>query len=121
MEYSLYFDIFEDPDRNEHAWTYFISKEPSELFLKTMLVNSGPVPYHLKHDLYEKLLPFEHFDLDIYKSIRHSCFDNCGQVDNHKALSILRQLNLADKMNELEVKGFQTYQEVMRYLEGSGR
>ena len=56
MEYSLYFDIFEDPDRNESAWKYFIGRDPNDHFLKMILRNSGPVPYHLKQNLYDRLI-----------------------------------------------------------------
>ncbi len=36
-EYSLYFDIFEDPARNRDAWNYFLNNNPSDRFIKIML------------------------------------------------------------------------------------
>ncbi len=104
-EYSLYFDIFEDPDRNRDAWEYFLQHNPTKKFTKIMLANSGPVPFDLKHKLYEALLTDEDYHLDIYVSIRHSCFDNCGQVDRVKARDILYKLNLDDKLEEINMRG----------------
>ncbi len=116
---SLYFDIFEDPERNKEAWNYFLSKSPNDRFIKIMLANSGPVPYELKNERYEKLITNRDFHLAIFKSIRHSCFDNCGQVDKERALKIFKKLNLTDKMDEVDERGFRTFQEVKDYLNGS--
>jgi hypothetical protein len=116
-EYSLYFDIFEDPDRSRTAWNYFLSKDPNAKFIKTMLANSGPVPYELKHQLYERLIPDKSFHRDIFISIRHSCFDNCGDIDKKRALGVLNKLDLNDQIDELNSqKGFRKYQEVIACL-----
>jgi hypothetical protein len=116
-EYSLYFDVFEDPDRNKDAWNYFLNNNPTNKFLKIMLANSGPVPYDLKHQLYEKLIKDENFHLDIYKSIRHSCFDNCGIINKEQAKYIFTKLKLADKMDEVNKYGYyQKYENVVNYL-----
>jgi hypothetical protein len=100
-EYSLYFNIFEDPGRNGDAWEYFLSNNPSKKFIKIMLANSGPVPYDSKHKLYEELLKDKDFHIDIYTSIRHNCFDNCRQIDRVRARDILYKLDLDGKMDEI--------------------
>ena len=118
IEYSLYFDILEAPERNEYAWKFFLSKDPSDHFLKIILRNSGPLPYDLKHSLYIDLIPRIDLHADIYYSIRHSCFDNCGQVNKNPALDILNQLKLSDKMDEINSHpGFRKYDEVVKYLQ----
>jgi len=117
MEYSLYFDVFEDPDKNRDAWNYFLNNHPTNKFLKIMLANSGPVPYDLKHRLYEQFIKDENFHLDIYKSIRHSCFDNCGNVNKERARYIFTNLNLADKMDEVnKYDYYRNYEDVVNYL-----
>lgn len=102
VEYSLYFDIFEDPDRNRDAWEYFLKNSPTKKFIKIMLANSGPVPYDIKHKLYEELLADTDFHIDIYISIRHSCFDNCGQINKTRARDILYKLRVTDKLDEVD-------------------
>jgi hypothetical protein len=117
MEYSLYFDILEDPDRNDKAWKFFVSNSPNNTFLKILLNNSGPVPYLLKHDLYLQLVNNSDFHTHIYYSIRHSCFDNCGHVDKIKASEILTQLKLDDKIEEINSHpGFRKFAEVKEFL-----
>ncbi len=117
MEYSLYFDIFEDPNRNEYSWKYFLDQKPTERFLKIILRNSGPVPYHLKQTLYDNLILHKSFHVDIYRSIRHSCFDNCGLVDKTQALVTLKQLDIIDEMKQINSEvGFRKYEDVVQYL-----
>ena len=116
---SLYFDILEDPERNKEAWNYFLSKSPNDRFIKIMLANSGPVPYELKNELYEKLITNRDFHLAIFEGIRHSCFGSCGQVDKERALEIFQKLDLTDKMDEVDDRRFRTFQEVKDYLNGS--
>src|SRR5688572_12369589 len=48
MQYSLYFDIFEEPLIHREAWQFLLRNSPSEEFIKIMLCNSGPVPFDLK-------------------------------------------------------------------------
>ena len=121
MEYSLYFDIFEDPDRNESACKYFIGRDPNDHFLKMILRNSGPVPYHLKQNLYDRLIANRSYHADIYRSIRHSCFDNCGLVDKQQALKTLNKLDLRSELNQINSEvGFRTFEEVVQYLNKNG-
>ena len=121
MEYSLYFDIFEDPDRNEHAWNFFLGQKPNEHLLKIILRNSGPVPYQLKQTLYDNLIHLKNFHIDIYRSIRHSCFDYCGLVDKQQALKTLNKLDLGSELNQINSEvGFRTFEEVVQYLNKNG-
>jgi hypothetical protein len=98
-EYSLHFNIFEDPERNRIAWDFFLKQRPNEKFIKTMLQCSGPVPYELKHEVYEKLVMDDLFHLEIYHSIKYSC--GYGQIEKHRARDILHKLNLNDKMDKI--------------------
>lgn len=117
IEYSLYFDILEDPNINREAWNYFLNNNFNSRLQRIMLANSGPVPYDLKHLLYERLIDSDGFHSNIYNSIRHSCFDNCGKIDKEQALEILNKLRLADKIEELDSqKGVRKYKEVVAYL-----
>lgn len=117
VEYSLYFDILEDPERNKEAWNYFLNSGPNERFLRIMLTNSGPVPYDIKHQLYEKLINSTAFHQDLYISICHSCFDNCGNIDKEQAYEILLKLDLNEQLKELNSqKGVRKYQEVVAFL-----
>jgi hypothetical protein len=121
MEYSLYFDIFEDPNRNEYAWYYFLDQKVTEHFFKIMLRNSGPVPYNLKQTLYDDLICLKNFHVDIYRSIRHSCFDNCGLVDKAQALTTLKELDIIGEMSQINSEiGFRKYEEVVQYLNKNG-
>jgi hypothetical protein len=120
MEYSLYFDIFEEPNLNGYSWVYFLKQNPAQHFLGIMLRNSGPVPYYLKHALYQQLLPDTNIHADIYKSIRHSCFDNCGSVDKVQALKIFNQLDLGAEIDRLNSEiGFPDIEAVVKYLNGN--
>jgi hypothetical protein len=116
-EYSLYFDIFEDPDRKQEAWDYFLKSSPTKKFIKVMLACSGPVPYDLKHKLYQELLADTDFHINIYISIRHSCFDNCGQIDRTKARDILYKLKLDDKVDQITNSDkYRTFSDVAQYI-----
>ncbi len=117
FESSLYFHILEEPKLNREAWQYFLSQNPSEHFIRTLLANSGPVPYNLKHQLHQKLLPDKTFHRAIYISIRHSCFDLCGKVNKVLAWKTLNKLDLADHLEELDnQRGFRKYKDVVAYL-----
>ena len=121
MEYSLYFDIFEEPNLNQYSWLYFLKQNPTEHLVKIILRNSGPVPYHLKQALYEQLVLDTNFHADIYRSIRHSCFDNCGSVDKAQALIVLKQLNLSTEIDRLNSEnGFHNFEAVLKHLNENG-
>jgi hypothetical protein len=121
MEYSFYFDIFEDPDRNEYAWQYFLNQKPTDHFFRIMLRNSGPVPYHLKETLYSSLISDKNLHVEIFRSIRHSCFDNCGLVDKTQALLILKQLDRNGEMDQIKSEvGFQDFEAVLQHLNKNG-
>jgi len=96
-------------------------QKPNDQFLRIILQNSGPIPYHLKQELYVQLISQQSFHLDIYRSIRHSCFDNCGRLDKYQALETLSQLNLLSEMKQINSEiGFRKYEEVVQYLNKNG-
>ena len=120
MEYSLYFDIFDSPELQLEAWNYFISNDPSDKFLIIMLFNAAPLPYSVKDKLYQALLRFDKFHEAIYKSIRNSLsYANFYAVEfeNKKALEIISQLKIAEKIAELDKeKGYQPYDQLVASL-----
>lgn len=78
------------------------TKEPaSDLLLQRVLIHSGPVPYDLKRELYERLLPDEKWHYYIYRSLLHSAFDMYGKIHRKDAGQVLEQLELADDLEHL--------------------
>ncbi|RAV97798.1 hypothetical protein [Pseudochryseolinea flava] len=115
-EYSLHFDIFEDPEKATHAWTYFTGNNPSRKFIKVMLANSGPVRSHLKYTFYEGLLNDVDYHFHIHISISRSRFDTT--TEKFQARDILFKLNLDDQRNKINESGHPTFADVALYLKG---
>src|SRR5579871_4066933 len=76
LEYMLWCDFFEgDKERATDSWAHLVDVESPDRLLQCVLVASGPVPYHLKSPLYDRLLPDQKWHYYIYRSIAHSIYD----------------------------------------------
>ncbi len=95
LVYSLWCDFFEDAARVEQAWTELVGHNTAPRLLQRVLIVSGPVPFHFKAQLYQRLLNDKTWHYHIYRSLLHSAFDVCGDLDREQALAILRRLDLA--------------------------
>ena len=108
IAYSLWCDYFEDPASVEEAWTAVASPGAvSELGLRRVLDVSGPVPYHLKVPIYERLIGSKHWHPFIFRSLLDSAFDVYGQIDAKAARKLLDKLSLSkatEGLNELREK-----------------
>ncbi|MEL6615995.1 MAG: hypothetical protein AAFQ43_09675 [Bacteroidota bacterium] len=100
VEYMLWCDVFEEPERVEAAWTELTDGDPPPRLLERVLPNTGPVPYALKKPLYDRLLSDPGWHPLIYRSLLHSAFDVYGKVDVDQALSLLDHLDLPSHQME---------------------
>lgn len=104
VSYSLWVDFFESPGSVEEAWREVSGFEaPYEKRLERVLVGSGPVPYDLKADLYESLLPLPRWHYFIFRSLLHSVFDVYGQIELSAARRVFRRLSVAPGTDNLEL------------------
>jgi len=101
LAYSLWCDFFEDAATVEQAWTELVGQDAAPRLLQRVLIVSGPVPFHFKAQLYQRLLNDKTWHYDIYRSLLHSAFDVCGDLDREQALAILRRLDLAPDTEHL--------------------
>jgi hypothetical protein len=125
IEYSLFFDIFQAPERQLEAWNYFLENNPTDKFLLTMLRNAAPIPYPTKGKLYESLITNQDFHMPIYKSIRDSCTYTRGYAvtfDKPKALELLLRLNITEQIPELDKEKVRdTYAQILGFLTTQNR
>lgn len=101
VAYTLWCELFEDPSWVGEAWKVLTKEPASDLLLQRVLIHSGPVPYDLKRELYERLLPDEKWHYYIYRSLLHSAFDVYGKIHRKDAGQVLEQLELADDLEHL--------------------
>jgi hypothetical protein len=101
--YSLWCGPFEGMREEVELWWRALAEGdgPPRLF-ERLLEHSGPVPYDLKEELYERLLPNEHFHPFIFRSLLFSRHDVRGQLDEKKARQLFRQLRLPPDTEGLE-------------------
>lgn len=97
VEYSLWCDYFEDPNRVEESWFNLVQDITREKLIQRLLIASGPVTFTLKHSLYLQLIGNSDWHYYIYKSLLHSQFDALGQIDRTKAREILNQLIISQE------------------------
>jgi hypothetical protein len=101
LAYFLWCEIFESSHWVEEGWTNLVNPLPAARTLQTLLINSGPVPFGLKKPVYEQLIGDPNWHYYIYRSILHSAFDYCGQIDLTEGLQILSRLSLDDTAEHL--------------------
>ena len=94
MEYFLWCDFFERGDRVCEAWDELITPSTPRLALQSILLISGPVPFDLKLELYNRLLPNPQWHHWIFLSILHSYSETNGQFSENPAKAILQKLLL---------------------------
>jgi hypothetical protein len=92
IAYSLWCDFFEDPRTVEEAWVEVSNETVLESVLRIALLQSGPVPYQLKRQVYDRLLPYINWHNVIFHSLYCSATDAYGQIDRHDACKLLSQL-----------------------------
>jgi hypothetical protein len=92
IEYSLWCDFFENPDRVTEAWRHLTQGNPSEGTLRAVLRASGPVPYVMKTRLYEQLITDPKWHEWILESLRASASDVYGDIDQRDARTWLDRL-----------------------------
>ena len=92
MEYFLWCDFFERGDRAEEAWEALVTPETPHQALQSILLVSGPVPFDLKHSVYERLLTNPEWHHWIFLSILHSYSEEHGQFEEEPGKRILEQL-----------------------------
>ena len=97
ITYLLWCNFFENNDRVEDAWYQLAQINLPNPVLQNVLIYSGPVPFHLKLELYHKLISDSSWHYFIFKSILHSAFDVYGQINYKEARYILSQLHLDPK------------------------
>ncbi|MEQ9090684.1 MAG: hypothetical protein RIE52_06310 [Balneola sp.] len=101
--YALWCDFFEDPRTVNQSWNALVTNETTDEVLKIVLVNSGPVPFNLKKELYYRLLGSDYWHKYIFKSLLHSQFDVYGDIDTQESLKILGKLNISKETEHLDL------------------
>lgn len=83
ISYSLWVDFFEDPATVEQAWreTSRRDVDPWERRLARVLEIAGPVPWALKEELFEALVPEPRWHPAILRALAGSAFDVFGALD----------------------------------------
>jgi hypothetical protein len=108
IAYSLWCDYFEDTTTVKAAWQEIARPdELSELGLERVLDVAGPVPFHLKVALYMQLVVDKRWHLPIFRSLLHSGFDVCGDLDADAARDLLARLDLpagTEGLDDLKLK-----------------
>jgi hypothetical protein len=100
VAYSLWCDFFEDPNTVEESWAEVSNETVPESVLRIALLQSGPVPYQLKRQVYDRLLPNSDWHNLIFHSLTCSAFDAYGQIDSHDASKLLSQLVITPPYTE---------------------
>lgn len=94
VTYLMWCHFFEDDTRVDEAWATLVTDDAPTPLLQRVLVASGPVPFHLKQGLYERLIADRSWHYYIYRSLVHSCADVYGKIDRERAQLIYLQLQL---------------------------
>ena len=94
VEYYLWCGFFEDPARVLEAWEALVTEDAKPKLLERVLINSGPVPFSSKFQLYKKLISNPKWHHYIYQSVLHSVFDCYGKISEIEARSVLVKLDL---------------------------
>lgn len=92
LQYALWCDWFEDPETVEETWAALTGQDAPPAVLQAALRASGPVPYELKAELYERLLPDPAWHQAIAESLHWSTVDVYGQIDKVAARRVLARL-----------------------------
>ena len=107
--YSLWVDYFEGDDRVEFCYNAIFGRMKQEYNdIKKLIDVSGPVPYHLKKDLYYTLTTDRIYHDLVYDGIVNSISDVYGHIPLEEATILLGKLEI-DKTT-------QTYRELTRRL-----
>ena len=93
VEHALSDDFFNDSDRVHEAWNAMIH-DNNDSILQLLLINSAPVPYTLKDELYQKLIQDETWHFFIFESLFDSISYGYGQIDFAAARLILPKLKI---------------------------
>ena len=94
MEYALWTDYLQSPDRVDLAWSTLMTPPVEPALMTSLLVISGPVPYDLKAPIYDRLIQEPSWHHAIFLSILHSKSETYGQCDDDHAREIVKQLQL---------------------------
>jgi len=103
IAYSLWCDFLEDERTVEEAWTELTGPDAPAALLRIVLPRSGPVPFALKQELYERLIPDSGWHVSILESLVGSAFDAFGQIEMAAARSVLDRLRLRGDEPNLEL------------------
>ena len=104
IEYSLWCDFFENPDRVAEAWEHLTQPNAAESVLRAVLRVSGPVPYAMKRQLYEQLIADRKWHESILESLRAGASDVYGDIDRMDAQTWLDQLVVPEAARIREIK-----------------
>jgi hypothetical protein len=104
VAHSLTTDYFPSLELAPEAWRALCTLEqPRVRRLKRLLQISGPVPYHLKASLYDRLMADARWHPFILTSLLHSRSSPHGHIDLAAAREVLSSLRLSVAAPELEL------------------
>lgn len=101
VSYYLWCHDFES-SRAARAWNELLSGERNEQLLERLLVASGPVPWDVKRQLYNQLLPMPRWHPQILSALWNSAHDVLGKIDAKEALHLLDSLSLPQSDDSIE-------------------
>jgi hypothetical protein len=101
LAYNLWCDWFEHGDHTAEAWDALTKPGTLDPVLQEVLMASGPVPWRMKTQLYERLVTDTRWHYYIFRSLLHSAFDVFGSVDSKEAAAWLQRLSVAPSTENL--------------------
>ena len=101
LAYYLWCDWFEHGDFTREAWEALTTVDTPRVALQEVLIASGPVPWSMKTELYERLISDQRWHYYIYRSLLHSAFDIFGKIDHEEASAWLSRLAIPDSTDHL--------------------
>lgn len=103
--YTLWCDYFENPDTVEEVWRYLAGVGRPPVVLERILPAAGPVPWSLKAELLESLVPQHRWHPYIFRCLFASQFDVFGSIDPVAARRLLLRLDVeTDEEGYLKLK-----------------
>jgi hypothetical protein len=98
--YSLAVDFFEDINLREDSWWHLVTPNMNNPCIRNVLAASCAIPYALKNQLYQQLLPIQSWHDAIYMSLYGSYYGVYGEIDKLQARVLLDRLMLSQTDTE---------------------
>lgn len=102
MEYVIWVDFFENQSTCAEAWSGLMTAAKDKTARDRLVVNAGPVPYHLKKQIYHMLAKKTDDHEILTQSLARSLQDVYGDLDIKDAKVLMRKISLPRKNKYLK-------------------